>query len=167
MRVRWFATWQWKDVLRSVTFLSKWVHVVVWLLLTKWLLNISKVVRMLRKEKSGRKQWHTGKHWRVMMMPYSIRKYALTRLISSRWLPTERTREWVWASLSISLLLKEWAKPHRFLSRNHWIIWDSSRVGLYWARRLTMYSWVLVQTVVLKISVRLLLWWKVVRKRTT
>ena len=165
MQVRLSAIWQWRDVLPFATFLLKWVRVVVWLLRMKWLLNISKDVKVLRKAKHGTRLWLIGRHWRVMMMPCLIKKSVSKRLILNRWLPTERIRVWVWESHSIFLLWKEWVKLHRFRSRNQWSIWDSNRVNLCWVRRLIMYSLVLVQTVVLKISVHLLPSWKVVRKR--
>ena len=165
MQVRLSAIWQWRDVLPFVTFLSKWVHVGGWLLRTKWLLNISRDVKVLRKAKHGTRLWHIGRHWRVMTMPYSTRKSVLKLLILSRWLLTERIRVWVWASHSTFLRWKEWAKLHRFHSRNQWTTWASNRVNLCWAKRLIMYSSALVQTVVSKISVHLLPSWKVARKR--
>ena len=167
MPARLSVIWLWKDALLSVTFLSKWVHVVVWWLRTKWLLNISRGVKVLRKGRRGTKLWNIGRRWRAMMMPYLTKKCVSMQLILNRWLPTERIREWGWGSPGIFLLLKEWVKQHRFLSRSHWIIWAFNRANLCWARRLIMCSSVLVQTAVSKISVRLPLLWKDVRKRKT
>ena len=157
MQVRPSAIWLWKDVLLFVICPLKWEHVVVWLLRMKWLSNISKDVRMLRRGKHGIRLWNTGKRWRAMMTPYSIRRSVLMQRISSRWLRTEPIRAWEWELRKTFLLRKEWERLHRFLSKNRWNIWDSSRVNRYWVKRLITYSWALVPMAVLRTSAHSLL----------